>query len=89
MPHVNELQRLRTCAATAVLAAALLAGCTDTQRRAPVLADPAGQNLATAPVKRLPPIAVAGHRPRDLALAPDTMPPATTAVSIGASRRDL
>lgn len=89
MPHVNELQRLRTCAASAVLAAALLAGCTDTQRRAPVLAVPAGQDLAAAPVNRLPPIAVTGHRPHDLAVAPDTMPPATTAVSIGASRRDL
>ena len=81
MPHVNETQR--ACLSAAVLALALLAGCTDSTRRPPLLAEPVGPNLAA----RLAPAAGTGRHAVAVVGAPIGPPPATTALSLRAGRR--
>lgn len=86
MPHVNELYPAARAVAGVALALLLLAACTDTQRRAPLLADPGAQNIARGTARD----AVAARQPADAfdaAVRADSLPPATTGVSIGASRR--
>ncbi|MFO1413724.1 MAG: hypothetical protein U1F10_07415 [Burkholderiales bacterium] len=77
MPHVAEL---RPAVAAAAVALALLAGCTEPSRRPPVLAAPAGENLAHVPAPVVPPA-------NAVPALPDELPLATTGVSLSAGRR--
>ncbi|MFO1395543.1 MAG: hypothetical protein U1F48_00625 [Burkholderiales bacterium] len=85
MFHVDESNpALRTAAGVAV-ALALLAGCTDPHRTAPLMSAPAARDLAPAAVA--PPARMPSSAAFDAAVRSDAMPPATTGVSLGASRR--
>lgn len=87
MPHVTELHPVSHLAAAVALAAAVLAGCTDTQRKVPLMAVPGTHEIKRVAVPQ--PAAVPGTAAGafDAAVRSDALPPAATGVSIGASRR--
>lgn len=87
MPHVDELHPARAAVLGLALAAALLAGCTETQRKVPLLAIPGAPVVAQADVASPRLLASPAQGAGEPASASDAAAPATTGVSIGASRR--
>lgn len=83
MPHVDEFIPAPIGLAGLVLAAVLVTGCTETQRKVPLLSSPAVPVLAHARD------AATGRRPDagDATIPRDPLPLATTGASIGAGRR--
>lgn len=87
MPHVYEFHAASRAAAVVALAAAVLSGCTDTQRKVPLLAVPGVHDMPHAAAPRTAPVPATGAGAFAGFGSDDALPLATTGVSIGASRR--